>query len=183
MDFVIQAKIQSTEISFINSVQNIWVKIEKDVEGSTQKQEELKQQRVEQNSLLDGLEKDIESQVIEKIVSKHPDFSVMSGDDGLTLPLMAAGGDGVFSVVTNLIPALMTELVHDCLDGKFADARKIHYRLQPFFRAAFIDGNPTSIKAAMNLKGLSAGPCRLPLVDVKPEALEIIKSALKECNI
>ena len=122
-------------------------------------------------------------EVIEKVVSKHPDFAVISGDDGLTMPLMAAGGDGVFSVVTNLIPGLMTELVHDCLEGKYVEARKIHYRLQPFFRAAFIDGNPTSIKAAMNIKGLPAGPCRLPLVDAKPEAVEIIKGALKECNI
>lgn len=122
-------------------------------------------------------------EVIEKVASKHPDFSVMSGDDGLTLPLMAAGGDGVISVVTNMIPALMTELVHDCLNGDFAAARKIHYRLQPFFRAAFCDGNPSSIKFAMNYKGIPAGACRLPLVEARPEAQEIIKSAIKECGL
>ena len=122
-------------------------------------------------------------EVIEKIQSKHPDFAVLSGDDGLTLPLMAAGGDGVISVVTNLIPALMTELVHDCMDGKFAEARKIHYRLQPFFRAAFCDGNPTSIKYAMNVKGLPAGGLRLPLVEAKPEAQETIKKALEICRL
>jgi 4-hydroxy-tetrahydrodipicolinate synthase len=107
----------------------------------------------------------------------------MSGDDGLTLPLMAAGGNGIISVVTNLIPALMTELVHDCEKGDFASARKIHYRLQPFFRAAFCDGNPSCIKYAMNLKGLPAGSVRLPLVEPKPEAQEIIKKALKDCNL
>lgn len=122
-------------------------------------------------------------EVIEKVVSKHPDFAVLSGDDGLTLPLMAAGGDGVISVVTNMIPALMTELVHDCLEGKFDEARKIHYRLQPFFRAAFCDGNPTSIKYAMNVKGIPAGSLRLPLVEAKPEAQEIIKAAIKQCNL
>ena len=122
-------------------------------------------------------------EVIEKVVSAHPDFSVLSGDDGLTLPLLAAGGDGVISVVTNLIPALMTELVHDGLSGDFAAARKIHYRLQPFFRAAFCDGNPSSIKYAMNVKGLPAGACRLPLVEARPEAQKIIQAALKECNI
>lgn len=122
-------------------------------------------------------------EVIEKVQSKHPDFSVMSGDDGLTLPLMAAGGNGIISVVTNLIPALMTELVHDCEKGDFAAARKIHYRLQPFFRAAFCDGNPSCIKYAMNVKGLPAGSVRLPLVEPKPEAQEIIKKAIKDCNL
>ncbi len=122
-------------------------------------------------------------EVIEKIGSKHPDFAVMSGDDGLTLPMMAAGGDGVISVVTNLIPALMTELVHDCLKGDFTAARALHYRLQPLFRAAFCDGNPSSIKYAMNCKGLPAGTCRLPLVEARPEAQEIIKKALQECRV
>lgn len=129
-------------------------------------------------------------EVIEKVVSRHPDFSVMSGDDSLTLPLMAAGGDGVISVVTNLIPGLMTELVHDCLKGDIAAARKIHYRLQPFFRAAFCDGNPSSIKYAMNYKaqtsgmeGISAGTCRLPIVEARAEAQEIIRNAIKECGI
>lgn len=129
-------------------------------------------------------------EVIEKVVSRHPDFSVMSGDDSLTLPLMAAGGDGIISVVTNLIPALMTELVHDCLKGDFAAARKIHYRLQPFFRAAFCDGNPSSIKYAMNYKaqtsgmeGINAGACRLPIVEARADAQEIIRNAIKECGI
>ncbi|HBG66714.1 MAG TPA: 4-hydroxy-tetrahydrodipicolinate synthase [Treponema sp.] len=122
-------------------------------------------------------------EVIETVVSRHPDFSVMSGDDSLTLPLMAAGGDGVISVVTNLAPALMTELVHDCLNGDFTAARKIHYRLMPFFRAAFCDGNPSSIKYAMNVKGLPAGTCRLPLVEARPEAQKIIQAALKECDL
>ncbi len=122
-------------------------------------------------------------EVIEKVQGKHPDFAVLSGDDGLTLPLIAAGGDGVISVVTNLCPALMTELVHDSLKGDFAAARKIHYRLQPFFRAAFCDGNPTSIKCAMNMKGLPAGSLRLPLVEAKPEAQETIRKALATCGL
>ena len=122
-------------------------------------------------------------EVIEKVVSKHPDFSVMSGDDGLTLPLIAAGGDGVISVVTNLIPSLMTELVHDCLDGKFDEARKIHYRLQPFFRAAFVDGNPSCIKYAMNVKGIPAGALRLPLVEPHDGAKKIIEDAIKSCGL
>ena len=96
---------------------------------------------------------------------------------------MAAGGQGIISVVTNMIPDLMTELTHDCLEGKFAEARKIHYRLQPFFRAAFVDGNPSCIKYAMNVKGLPAGSVRLPLVEPKPEAKVIIEQAIKSCGL
>lgn len=122
-------------------------------------------------------------EVIEKIKSKNPDFSVMSGDDGLTLPLMAVGGDGIISVATNLIPSLMVQMVHFCLDGNFSEARKIHYRLQPFFRAEFCDGNPGSIKYAMNVKNLPAGNLRLPLVEVSDSAKKTIESAIKICGI
>ena len=116
-------------------------------------------------------------------MAKNPDFSVLSGDDGLTLPLAAAGGDGVISVVSNIAPALMTELTLAALDGDMEKARAIHYRLLPFFRAAFVDGNPSSIKYAMNVKGLPAGSLRLPLVEVHDKAKEIIKNALAECNL
>ncbi len=122
-------------------------------------------------------------EVIEKIKLQKEDFSVMSGDDGLTLPLIAAGGDGVISVVTNLIPDLMTELVHNAMKGDYEAARKMHYRLQPFFKAAFVDGNPSCIKYAMNVKGLPAGFLRLPLVEPTAEAKKIIEDALNKCGI
>lgn len=122
-------------------------------------------------------------EVIAQIKSKHPDFVVLSGDDGLTLPLMAAGGDGVISVVSNLTPSLITQMVNYSLKGDFDSARKVHYRLLPFFKAAFVDGNPTSIKYAMNFKGLPAGAVRLPLVEVTESAKKTIEAALKECNL
>ena len=121
--------------------------------------------------------------VIAQIKSKKPDFAVLSGDDGLTLPLIALGGDGIISVVSNLAPALVTEMANKALKGDIEGARKIHYRLLPFFKAAFVDGNPTSIKYAMNVKGLPAGPCRLPLVEVNDEAKKVIEKALKECDL
>lgn len=121
--------------------------------------------------------------VVAKIARVKPEFSVLSGDDALTLPLVAAGGDGVISVVSNIAPALVTELVTKALEGKFADARELHYRLLPFFKAAFVDGNPTSIKYAMNYKGLPAGGLRLPLVEVTENAKKVIVDALKECNL
>lgn len=122
-------------------------------------------------------------EVIARISRKKPDFSVLCGDDGLTLPLIAAGGDGVVSVVSNLAPSLITEMVTAALNGDLKKAQKIHYRLLPFFKAAFVDGNPTSIKYAMNVKGLPAGGVRLPLVEVHDKAKKVIEDALKECGL
>ena len=121
--------------------------------------------------------------VIAKIKSKKQDFAVLSGDDGLTLPLMAAGGDGVISVVSNLAPALVTQMVTEGLKGNFDKAREIHYRLHPFFKAAFVDGNPTSIKYAMSIKGFCKPCVRLPLVEVTDSAKKIIANEFKECNL
>ena len=121
--------------------------------------------------------------VIDTIKSKHPDFAVLSGDDAMTLPLLASGGDGVVSVVSNAAPAPVTEMVKAALSGDYEAARKIHYRLLPFFKAAFVDGNPTSIKYAMRVKGLPSGSVRLPLVDVHDEAKKIIEEALSACGL
>ena len=121
--------------------------------------------------------------VIDTIKSKHPDFAVLSGDDAMTLPLIACGGDGVVSVVSNAAPAPVTKMVKAALSGDYEAARKIHYRLLPFFKAAFIDGNPTSIKYAMRVKGLPSGSVRLPLVDVYDEAKKIIEEALSVCGL
>ncbi|MCR5725816.1 MAG: 4-hydroxy-tetrahydrodipicolinate synthase [Treponema sp.] len=121
--------------------------------------------------------------VIAQIKSKKPDFAVLSGDDGLTLPLVAVGGDGIVSVVSNLAPAEVTEMTQAALRGDMEKARALHYRLLPFFKAAFVDGNPTSIKYAMNYKGLPAGALRLPLVEVHDEAKKVIEDALKKCGL
>ena len=122
-------------------------------------------------------------EVIGQIKNKKPDFAVLSGDDGLTLPLIAAGGDGIISVASNMIPALMHDLAQAGLDGDFKKAREIHYRLAPFFKAEFCDGNPSSIKYAMNVKGMPAGSLRLPLVEVTDDAKKIIEKAIKDCNL
>ena len=122
-------------------------------------------------------------EVIGQIKAKHPDFAVMSGDDGLTLPLIAAGGDGIISVASNMIPALMHDLAAAGLLGDFAKAREIHYRLAPFFKAEFCDGNPSSIKYAMNVKGMAAGALRLPLVEVTDDAKKVIEKAIKDCGL
>lgn len=122
-------------------------------------------------------------EVIARIGRKKEDFTVLSGDDGLTLPLIAAGGDGIISVVSNFTPDLVTKMTHAALDGDMKTAQDLHYRLLPFFKAAFVDGNPSSIKYAMNLRGMPAGGLRLPLVEVTDSAKKIIEAALKECNL
>ena len=110
-------------------------------------------------------------EVIESIGSHRRDFSVMCGDDALTLPLMSLGGHGVLSVVSNLIPHRIKALVDAAGSGNFALAREIHYELLPLFRAAFIETNPIPIKAAMNAWEFPAGNCRLPLCEMQPDNL------------
>lgn len=122
-------------------------------------------------------------EVIQQIKSVHPDFAVLSGDDGLTLPLIACGGDGIISVVSNLAPKAVADLANTALKGDFADARAKHYKLLPFFKAAFVDGNPTSIKYAMSVKGMCPATVRLPLVEVTDSAKTVIEEALKSCGL
>jgi len=112
------------------------------------------------------------AQIMEVIETAHearPSFRVLSGDDNLTLPLMALGGHGIFSVVSNLIPNLIKELYDLCMQNDWQHARKLHYELLPLFRGAFIETNPIPIKALMHFEGLPSGPCRLPLSPLTPE--------------
>lgn len=109
------------------------------------------------------------SDVIETIARHRSGFNVLSGDDGLTLPLLALGGHGIFSVVSNLVPGPVKKMVDLSLAGHFEEARNLHYALAPLFKNAFIETNPSPIKAALQMCGRSAGPCRLPLCDLRPE--------------
>lgn len=108
-------------------------------------------------------------EVIETVTHERPDFKVLSGDDNLTLPLMALGGHGVISVVSNLIPELMCDLYQACIRNEWMLARQLHYQLLPLFRGAFIETNPIPIKALLHFENLPSGPCRLPLCNLLPE--------------
>lgn len=107
-------------------------------------------------------------EVIEKIGRKKSGFSVMSGDDLFTLPSMLLGGDGVISVIGNLVPLQMKALVDAAADS-LVSARDMHYNLMPFMHASFMETNPIPIKAAMELSGIPVGECRLPLCSLTPE--------------
>ncbi|GHU87982.1 4-hydroxy-tetrahydrodipicolinate synthase [Spirochaetia bacterium] len=110
-------------------------------------------------------------------------FTVLSGDDGLTLPLIAMGGDGIISVISNLVPGKVAALAKAALSGDFVTARQIHYELLPLVKAAFIETNPIPIKAALNLAGLPAGPARLPLGKLDPANLSILQETMKSLGI
>ncbi|MGC9435821.1 MAG: 4-hydroxy-tetrahydrodipicolinate synthase [Methanomicrobiales archaeon] len=110
--------------------------------------------------------------------TRDTDFVVISGDDGMTLPLLALGGDGVISVAANLEPSLMVEMYEQFMSGNLDDARDLHYRLSPLFRAMFIDTNPVPIKTAVRLRGMAAGPLRLPLDDMEDEKVQALREVI-----
>lgn len=108
------------------------------------------------------------------------DFLVISGDDAITLPIIALGGDGVISVVANAYPLEWSELISLALTGKFDPARKIHYRFLDLIQALFIEGNPAGIKAAMANKGLIKNYLRLPLTPVSRGTYANISRMMEE---
>jgi 4-hydroxy-tetrahydrodipicolinate synthase len=104
-----------------------------------------------------------------------PDFLVLSGDDALTLPVMALGGEGVISVAGNEVPADMARLVEACERGDFAAARAIHERLLPLLQANFVESNPIPVKAVMALAGLIEPVYRLPMVTPSSQTLQTLR--------
>ena len=119
------------------------------------------------------------SQISDIIRGRPNGFVVLSGDDELTLPIMALGGEGIISVVSNAIPGPMSKLADLMAKGDFAGARDLHMKLLPFMRAAFIESNPLPIKAAMAMLGKMKNVLRLPLVPMNEANNETVKSALK----
>ncbi len=120
-------------------------------------------------------------QVMDIIAEKPDSFTLLSGDDNLTLPIIAVGGSGIISVASNLIPKQMIEMVDAALSGDAAKAKELHYRLLPIFKIIFIDTNPIPIKYALSLKGMMEEAYRLPLCPMdegsKAKMREILKSS------
>jgi 4-hydroxy-tetrahydrodipicolinate synthase len=116
------------------------------------------------------------SDIIE--LTQDLDFCVISGDDGLTLPMMALGAVGVISVAADLFPKPMGQLTRFCLDGNYAKAREVHYRLAPLFKVLFIETNPIPVKKACDLLGLAGGPLRLPLTTMTEPNIAKLRATL-----
>jgi 4-hydroxy-tetrahydrodipicolinate synthase len=123
------------------------------------------------------------AQVTQVFQNVPEDFVVLSGDDALTIPIVAMGGRGLISVTSNEIPTEMTSLVKLCLDGEFATARALLRKLMPLIEVNFIETNPTPAKAAMAEMGLLEAVCRLPLVPVRPENVAKIRAALESLSL
>ncbi|MBE0654797.1 MAG: 4-hydroxy-tetrahydrodipicolinate synthase [Bacteroidales bacterium] len=122
-------------------------------------------------------------QIMEIISGKPKDFQVLSGDDGITLAMIALGGSGVISVIANAFPTEFSTMVNHALNGKIEDARKIHYPLLPIIDAMFAEGNPAGVKAFMKLQNLLDDNVRLPLVKVSEILSEKITKLHEELEI
>jgi 4-hydroxy-tetrahydrodipicolinate synthase len=111
------------------------------------------------------------------------DFIVLSGDDALTLPLMAVGGRGIISVASNQIPAEMVQMVEAAERGDFAEARDVHARSLPLMQINFVEASPGPVKAAMAAMGLLEEVYRLPMVPPRPESRDRILHVLKDLKL
>ena len=118
-------------------------------------------------------------QMSQVIAACGPEFIVLSGDDNLTLPLMAIGGRGVISVIANIVPRETSEMTHAALDGDWKRARDLHYKLFPLARAAFIETNPIPIKEAMAMAGMIEPEFRLPMCRMSEANRERLRAVLK----
>jgi len=121
-------------------------------------------------------------QIMDILRQKPKDFLVISGDDLLTMPLMALGCDGVISVVANAYPAEFSQMVQLGLKGDVKKAREIHFRLTEFIKALFADGNPAGIKAALEIKGIISNNLRLPLVKVEKNIYNLLATLIQDLD-
>ena len=122
-------------------------------------------------------------QVTKEIMNCRKDFVVLSGDDALNYPITALGGRGAISVVSNVAPKEMGQLIEYALKGDMQKAKEMHYKLYPLSKILFIETSPSPVKYAMNQMGLAAGNPRLPLVPIKKENEDKIKKVLAELKL
>jgi 4-hydroxy-tetrahydrodipicolinate synthase len=112
-----------------------------------------------------------------------PKFTILSGDDSLTLPFMSVGAQGVISVASNVIPREVSQMVKLFASGKSAAALKLHERFYPLFKDLFIESNPTPVKAALAMMKLIEEEYRLPLVPMDPKNWDLLRTTLKRCDV
>lgn len=122
------------------------------------------------------------SQMDEIIKKKHPDFLVISGDDGITFPLITLGAAGVISVIGNAFPKEFSKMVRLALNGDYDAARNIHHKFTDLFRLLFIDGNPAGVKCLLHAMGFIENELRLPLVPTRITTYEKIRQVLDSLN-
>jgi 4-hydroxy-tetrahydrodipicolinate synthase len=111
-----------------------------------------------------------------------PRFEILSGDDSLTLPFMAVGAQGVISVVSNIAPREVAQMVNAFAAGQAKKALQLHRKLYPLFKTLFIETNPIPVKAALAMMGRIEEEYRLPLVSINAKNREVLRAALKDCG-
>ncbi len=114
---------------------------------------------------------------------KKKSFAVLSGDDSLTLPILAVGGKGVISVASNVVPSKIAKLVSSFLEGKYEQALKLHYELYQLMQILFIETNPVPVKTALSLMGLIKNEFRLPLCELSENSLNKLKKSLNDYRL
>ncbi len=119
-------------------------------------------------------------QVMKIIKGKPRDFLVLSGDDFITMPLIACGGDGVISVIANTTPRPFTDMVRASLKGDFATAQQLNHQLLELYKLLFIEGNPSGVKAAMELQSICSREVRLPLVPMSETGVHLMMAELEK---
>jgi len=122
-------------------------------------------------------------QASEIIAGVDPEFDVLSGDDSLTLPMMALGAKGVISVASNIMPKEVSQMVDFWVKGDIESARKLHLKLFPLFKGIFIETNPIPVKKALYHMGIIENDIRLPLVEMTPEGTEKLRKILLDLNV
>jgi 4-hydroxy-tetrahydrodipicolinate synthase len=120
------------------------------------------------------------SQLREKLGKR---FTILSGDDALTLPFMSVGAHGVISVASNIIPKQIVQMVRAFASGDTARALKIHEQYYCVFKHLFIESNPVPVKTALAMMGVCGDECRLPLVPLSPSNRETLRATLKQCDL
>ncbi len=123
------------------------------------------------------------SQMTDVIRSCPSDFDVLSGDDALTLPLLSVGGKGVISVVANIVPKDVKEMIESFNKGDIKKAREINLKLFPLIKAMFIETNPIPVKAALNIMGIISPEIRLPLTEMEEENKKKLITAMKNYGV
>ena len=124
------------------------------------------------------------SQTIHKLKSLDvDDFLILSGNDNLTLPMISQGCNGVISVVGNVDPARMSEMVKKAIEGDFKRAKDLHYELYDLMKVLFIESNPVPAKEALNMMGRPAGHVRMPLVPLREESQEKLRKVLLDLQL
>src|SRR5947209_1431021 len=123
------------------------------------------------------------SQIMEILHERPAGFSVLSGDDAVTLPLIALGAEGIVSVASNEVPDLMSRMTELALAGNWTEARELHYRLLPLMEVNFIESSPGPVKAAMAMMGLLEENFRLPLVPITEKSRVQIREVINELGL